>query len=47
MSSITVSRQSSDHLHRLKSRWQRGPAIEYALIALLVGFSTFQFLRVL
>jgi len=47
MSSITVSRPSFDHLHRLKSRWQRGLVIEYALIVLLVAFSAFQFLSVL
>ncbi len=47
MSSITVSPPSFDHLHRLKKRWQRGPAIECTLIVLLVGFSAFQFLSVL
>jgi hypothetical protein len=47
MSSITVSRPSFDHLHRLKKRWQRGLAIECALVALLVTFSTFQLLSVL
>lgn len=47
MSSITVSRPSVDHLHRLKKRGQRGLAIECALVVLLVTFSTFQFLSVL
>ena len=47
MSSITVSRPSFNHLHRLKGRWQRGLAIEGALVVLLVAFSTFQFLSVL
>jgi hypothetical protein len=47
MSSRTISRPAPvDHLHRLKKRWQRGLAIECALIALLVGFSAFQFLSV-
>ena len=47
MSSITVSKPSFDQLHRLKNRWQRGLAIEWALIVLLVAFSAFQFLSVL
>jgi hypothetical protein len=48
MSSITISKAvSSDHLHRFKRRWQRGLAIECALIALLVAFSAFQFLSVM
>lgn len=46
MSSITFSRPASDHLHRFRKRWQRGPAIECALVVLLVAFSTFQFLSV-
>jgi hypothetical protein len=47
MSSITVSRPPFDRVHRLKNRWQRGLAIECALIVLLVTFSAFQFLSVL
>ena len=52
MSSSTISRPFSsrplslNHLHRLKKRWQRGLAIECTVIALLVGFSAFQFLSV-
>ena len=47
MSYITNSKPLSfDQLHRLKKRWQRGLAIEYALIALLIAFSAFQFLSV-
>lgn len=47
MSSITVSRPSFNHHPRLKNRWQRGLAIEWALVVLLVAFSIFQFLSVL
>ena len=46
MSFITVSGLSFDQRRRLQNRWQRGLAIECALIALLVAFSTFQFLSV-
>ena len=47
MSSTTTSKPLSvDHLHRLKRRWQRGLAVEYALIVLLIAFSAFQFLFV-
>ena len=47
MSYITISKPLSvDHLHRLKRRWQRGLAVEYALIVLLIAFSAFQFLFV-
>jgi hypothetical protein len=44
MSCITISKPLSvDHLHRLKQRWQRGLAVEHALIVLLIAFSAFQF----
>lgn len=46
MSFITVSGLSFDQRRRLQNRWQRGLAIEWALIVLLVAFSTFQFLSV-
>lgn len=47
MSYITISKPlSSDSLHRLKKRWQRGLAIECTLIALLLAFSAFQFVHV-
>jgi hypothetical protein len=45
MSCTTISKPLSvDHLHRLKQRWQRGLAVEHALIVLLIAFSAFQFL---
>jgi hypothetical protein len=47
MSSTTGSRPtSSDLLHGLKKSWQRGLALEYALIAAFVAFTIFQFLYV-
>jgi hypothetical protein len=43
MSYITISKPLSvDHLHRLKRCWQRGLAVEHALIVLLIASSAFQ-----
>jgi hypothetical protein len=46
--SYTISSKPSsfDDLHRLKKRWQRGLAIEYALIASFLAFTVIQFLFV-
>ena len=47
MSYTTISKpSSSDDLHRFKKRWQRGLAIEYALIASFIAFTIIQFLFV-
>jgi hypothetical protein len=42
MSYITISKPLSvNHLHPLKRRWQRGLAVEHALIVLLIAFRRF------
>ena len=47
MSYVTISKSSSsDNLHRSKKSWQRGLAIERALIASFIVLTIIQFLFV-